>query len=226
MDDLLLQLLFRVGTRRPGGDTHFPVYAVAQAQASAQSVIDAAAGCAASQVIICGADAGIGKDPTRPNEPANGYEGWESWSRRLVNGGVPPRRIAMTVGARVNGGYTAKGLNTLTEMKALVALLTSISMMEVTLIAPVFHLPRAMVSFITALRARQMQDGGGMFIKAQGHPVSAGNWTQSLVHSQGSQAGTIEGIAQAELAKISGEKRYCNLLPLSEVIAYFNERDG
>jgi hypothetical protein len=223
MDSLLLELLARCGASNVG--EVLACYAVSEAEASRIPVIFKSAELIENgtcpKVIVSAADAGVGKNPALPDQPANGYEGGDVWVANLKSMCVPDSKIDMMYGARVNGSYEAKDFNTLTEMCALVRHLRTAGDRRVILVAPDFHLPRVMVSFVTALLTQP-----GEAIWAWGCPVSVKNWDAQLVHSQGSLAGTVAEIFSAECSKIAGPKRFGNLATLDKVLWYLNERDA
>lgn len=222
MDHLLLELLARCGAGNVG--EVLACYAVSEAEASRIPVVfksvELVENGTCPKVIVSAADAGVGMNPALPGLPANGYEGGDVWKANLMNVGVPESKIEMMYGARIGESYEAKDFNTLTEMCALVRHLRTSGDKRVILVAPDFHLPRVMVSFVTALLAQP-----GSAIWAWGCPVSVKNWNAQLVHSQGSLAGTVAEIFSAECSKIAGPKRFGNLATLDKVLWYLNERD-
>lgn len=199
-------------------------YLVAQAEAAAPAVINAGAMMIRSGVTqvlaIQDIDAGIGKDPNRPNQPANGFQGVEVWLNGLTHLGVLEEQIMRVQGARVGGSYNPKNINTYTELMALCRRLAEINVTQIILVAPDFHLPRAMVSFITALRDLGLPD-----IWAWGRAVAVAPWSEQIVHSQGVLGGSVREIVEQEILKYAGPNRYQNLAPLDQVIEYFNRRD-
>ncbi len=208
--DALSELLLRCGDGAPRNSSS-PIYAVMQAHpVTTQAVISHAArlsemnnGC----VIVSDIEKG------------NGYEGGGHWTTELIRAGVRISNVIGMPGARI--GPRPQDCNTLTEMMALMRFLAEEHIEEVVVVAPNFHLPRVITSFVTALGAV-----GGPFIKAWGHSADVGSWNNSIIHSQGVLAGTVRHIWETECIKLNGPARYPNLAPLEEVLWYLDRRDA
>lgn len=212
MDEKLLELLARCGAGDFSGVASG--YAVMQAAPSTTEAVIFTAdtlfqNMVCPEIIISGI------------EPGNGYEGGEMWANRLYGAGVPETSVIFMGGARVGEVGDPASCNTLTEMCALVKHLNAMGENMVLLIAPNFHLPRVLTSFVTALA-----EEGKSFISAWGIPANVGDWGEKIVHSQGVLAGSVRELFQSEIGKISGSKRYPNLVEIEEVIKYLDERDS
>ena len=144
---------------------------------------------------------------------SHGYAGFDHSVARLKRLGFPDEIPVTSIGGPVE--------NTRTEARALVDHVRGMRG-DVAIIAPPFHLLRAFVSVVTAIRERDVP------LRAYAFSGVALPWGARVTHSQGTLTDTRQGLLAHELERLKRYQapEYGSLLPASEVLHYLAWRDG
>ena len=148
-----------------------------------------------------------------------GYPGSADWTHKLLSSGVGAIHLIL-----VGGGLSVQGdvevFHTLSEAKALVAYAKHEGLKTVGIVAPKYHLTRAMMSMILAIN----QDYPALRVyPIMGQHQDLNEW---VMHSQGTLGCRRGELFLHEAARIYRYRAQGNLPSQAEVVAYMARRDA
>jgi hypothetical protein len=143
----------------------------------------------------------------------HGYDGFEASCKRL-------RALGWSDESPIQKILVDGVVNTLSEAQALVNRMKSVEG-DVGIVAPPFHIVRAFVTTITALKE------SGQERRIYALPGTPLEWGERVRHSQGELIGTRSELLQSELSRLQKYRtpEFGNLLSPREVLEYLNWRD-
>lgn len=154
----------------------------------------------ADKFLICG----------RPEVEATGYPGGVVWQKHLGQK-VGSDNILLVP-------FPYKKLNTLAESMALVNYLRSINQLELYIVVPHFHQPRAFMT-LASVTLRNYNA-----LKIYNYPGILLPWERSVYHSQGILRNTRAGLVKNELERIVLYQTKGDILPSAQILYYIDRR--
>ena len=145
----------------------------------------------------------------------SGYSGFEFCKRGLSFRGVPEDAVVTLINDELR-----KGVNTLIEAKALVALAKKNRWEEITIISAPFHQIRCFITVVSVLLKEYPE------LRVYNCPSEPFPWMGHSSHSQGTLKGKRKDFITAELDRIVKYHEKGDLASLEEVLQYLNQRDS
>jgi uncharacterized SAM-binding protein YcdF (DUF218 family) len=143
--------------------------------------------------------------------PRSGYPGFEAWRDMLLDMGFMENQIIAIPEPEGN-------LNTYSESVMFAEYAKSKNWRHVLAVAPFFHLPRAMLSMISAITRVYPKLN---VYSVPGTPLS---WKECVVHSQGLVGGTRSDILLGEMERIATYQEKGDLISIPEALRYLHSR--
>lgn len=142
-----------------------------------------------------------------------GYPGAEVWIKELAGIGIPP--------AACRSVDCNQLLNTLTESLALVEFAKRERLSHLMIIAPPFHILRAFVSVVSAIKKL-----GDIDLRIYCQIGVSQPWGQTVRHSQGTLVATRTGLILTELARLRLYYQKGDLVNVQTALEYLYWRDN
>ena len=112
-------------------------------------------------------------------------------------------------------------INTYNESLSLVDYLYKNFIEDLVVLAPVFHLPRAVLTLVSVIINNCSQD---KYINIYSLAGNINNWTTKvLTHSQGKLTGTVNELFESEMKKIEDYTKKGDLLEIDRVLEYLQK---
>ena len=150
--------------------------------------------------------------------PLSGYIGFEELQNILVHKYKIDYRMIVAVPFL----YQHENMiNTYTESKSLCEYLYKKDIKDLIILAPVFHLPRAVISFVSVLIKEFPNE---KHINIYSLAGNLNNWTTvEYIHSQGTLRGTVNELILSEMKRIECYTKKGDLLPIDKILEYIQK---
>lgn len=142
----------------------------------------------------------------------SGYAGSESWRSELIGRGLAPGRIEVVPPPQESI------LHTRNESQAMLAHCSAREYVELILVAPTFHLPRAFLTVLSVLRQERHAQ------RIYAHAAQSRPWSREVIHSQGVLRALRRDLLASEYERIIRYRESGDLLKPRDALAYFAAR--